>query len=468
MMTEVPKYPKPNYVDPPSRAGLLTGVETPFAILMTAAVIARFYCRGALRQVLTWDDWLILPAWACFIAIFGVSNYAVHELGTARHLWDVWPPTTKKALDVNLGFEICYPIGVALTKVSVCANYVRVFPLRRDNQIFCKVAIAFSVAWGIATLIPQVHQFAKCSTASGSSSGVKIHRQCINQRAFLLTTASLNTASDFVIFLWPIRFLWGMKLPRDKRLGLVGLFSFGLIVCIAGLVRMWYYSVYFKSKDFYWDGVWNYILVAIETNLGVACACLPCIKPVLVKLFPFAFNRTTLKSEETPDRRGRGGTHRHGTHHTAPSTKKSVPLFRHLSNLSLSRGTTLNSLDHSSHAITNKTDGERSGADRSEGETTILMDDFLVSGAAAAASADHHQHNYPHDEDHPSLFRHPTNPSDMSLQLAPSHDDILPERPARALMPDEDKGFCGGMDIVNASLREAWYQRAPKVVRYDV
>ncbi|KAK7518725.1 hypothetical protein IWZ03DRAFT_374513 [Phyllosticta citriasiana] len=430
MMTEVPKYPKPNYVDPPSRAGLLTGVETPFAILMTAAVIARFYCRGALRQVLTWDDWLILPAWACFIAIFGVSNYAVHELGTARHLWDVWPPTTKKALDVNLGFEICYPIGVALTKVSVCANYVRVFPLRRDNQIFCKVAIAFSVAWGIATLIPQVHQFAKCSTASGSSSGVKIHRQCINQRAFLLTTASLNTASDFVIFLWPIRFLWGMKLPRDKRLGLVGLFSFGLIVCIAGLVRMWYYSVYFKSKDFYWDGVWNYILVAIETNLGVACACLPCIKPVLVKLFPFAFNRTTLKSEETPDRRGRGGTHRHGTHHTAPSTKN--------------------------------------GADRSEGETTILMDDFLVSGAAAAASADHHQHNYPHDEDHPSLFRHPTNPSDMSLQLAPSHDDILPERPARALMPDEDKGFCGGMDIVNASLREAWYQRAPKVVRYDV
>lgn len=63
-MTELStKFPKPNYVDPPSKAGLLTGVETPFAILMTAAVIARFYCRGALRQVLTWDDWLILPAW---------------------------------------------------------------------------------------------------------------------------------------------------------------------------------------------------------------------------------------------------------------------------------------------------------------------------------------------------------------------------------------------------------------------
>ncbi|KAK8174119.1 hypothetical protein IWX90DRAFT_164806 [Phyllosticta citrichinensis] len=432
-MTEVSNYPKPNYVDPPSRAGLLTGVETPFAILMTAAVIARFYCRGALRQVLTWDDWLILPAWACFIAIFGLSNYAVYDLGTARHLIDVLPATIKKALDVNLGFEICYPIGVALTKVSVCANYMRVFPMRKDNQIFCKIAIAFSVAWGIATLIPPVHQFAKCPAASGSSSGVKIHSQCIHQKVFLLTTASLNTASDFVIFLWPIRFLWGMKLPRDKRLGLIGLFSFGLIVSIAGLVRMWYYSVYFKSKDFYWDGVWNYILVAIETNLGVACACLPCIKPVLVKLFPFAFNRSTLRSEETPDRRGRGGgggggTQRHGTHHTSPSTKKSVPLFRHLS---VSWGTTLNSLDHSSCVTTNKTDGERSGVDRSEGETTILMDDFLVSGAAAAAasSSDDHQHHRLHDNDAP-LSPQLTNPSDLSLRLAPSHDDILPERAA--------------------------------------
>ncbi|KAK8183942.1 hypothetical protein BC567DRAFT_206111 [Phyllosticta citribraziliensis] len=435
-MTEVSNYPKPNYVDPPSRAGLLTGVETPFAILMTAAVIARFYCRGALRQVLTWDDWLILPAW------------------------------------VNLGFEICYPIGVTLTKVSVCANYMRVFPMRKDNQIFCKIAIAFSVAWGIATLIPQVHQFVKCPAASASSSGVKIHRQCINQKVFLLTTASLNTASDFIIFLWPIRFLWGMKLPRDKRLGLIGLFSFGLIVCIAGLVRMWYYSVYFRSKDFYWDGVWNYILVAIETNLGVACACLPCIKPVLVKLFPFAFNRSTLRSEETPNRRGRGGgggggggTQRHGTHHTSPSTKKSVPLFRHLS---ISWGTTLNSLDHSSHATTNKTDGERSGVDRSEGETTILMDDFLVSGgAAAASSSDVHHHHHLHDDDAPLSLR-PTNPSDMSLRLAPSHDDILPERPARALTPGEDKAFYDGMDSVNASLRETWYQHVPAVVRYGV
>ncbi|KAK8247398.1 hypothetical protein HDK90DRAFT_40502 [Phyllosticta capitalensis] len=336
-MTELStKFPKPNYVDPPSKAGLLTGVETPFAILMTAAVIARFYCRGALRQVLTWDDWLILPAWACFIVIFCISNYAAHHLGTARHLWDFYPPYLQKALNINLVFEICYPIGVTLTKVSVCANYIRLFPLQKANMLFCKLAIAFSVAWGIATLIPQVHQFVKCPPASGTSSGVKIHRSCINQKAFLLATASLNTASDFVIFLWPIRFLWGMKLPRDKRLGLIALFSFGLTVCLAGLIRMWYYTVYFKSTDPYWDGVWNYILVAIETNLGVACACLPCIKPVLVKLFPFAFHRSTIRSEETPERGGGGATGRgtHRTHHTAPSTKKGIgvpPLFRHLS-----------------------------------------------------------------------------------------------------------------------------------------
>lgn len=55
--------PAPNYVDPPTRAGLLFGFMVPLAVLMTATVAIRFYIRGYVRRVLGWDDWIMLLAW---------------------------------------------------------------------------------------------------------------------------------------------------------------------------------------------------------------------------------------------------------------------------------------------------------------------------------------------------------------------------------------------------------------------
>lgn len=55
---------------------------------------------------------------------------------------------------------------------------------------------------------------------------------------------------------------------------------------------MWFFTVWFRSHDPYWDGVWNYIILAVETNTGFICACLPCCKPLLVRLFPSVFSNS--------------------------------------------------------------------------------------------------------------------------------------------------------------------------------
>ena len=53
-------------------------------------------------------------------------------------------------------FEILYPFGVALTKISICLNYLRIFPLQTFNECFCKVAMVFTACWCISTIIPQI------------------------------------------------------------------------------------------------------------------------------------------------------------------------------------------------------------------------------------------------------------------------------------------------------------------------
>jgi hypothetical protein len=53
--------------------------------------------------------------------------------------------------------------------------------------------------------------------------------ECIQERAFNYAAQALNSTSDFLIFLWPIRTLWTVRVPMKQRLGLVFIFSVGAV-----------------------------------------------------------------------------------------------------------------------------------------------------------------------------------------------------------------------------------------------
>jgi hypothetical protein len=58
--------------------------------------------------------------------------------------------------------------------------------------------------------------------------------------------AALNSFSDFLIYLYPAKPLWGLYLPVKQRHGLIFLFSVGLLVCVAGVPRMYYLELFFS------------------------------------------------------------------------------------------------------------------------------------------------------------------------------------------------------------------------------
>jgi hypothetical protein len=53
--------------------------------------------------------------------------------------------------------------------------------------------------------------------------------ECVHERAFNYASQALNSSSDFLIFLWPIRTLWTVRVPLKQRLGLVFIFSVGAV-----------------------------------------------------------------------------------------------------------------------------------------------------------------------------------------------------------------------------------------------
>lgn len=52
---------------------------------------------------------------------------------------------------------------------------------------------------------------------------------CVDRQALTVATQAVNSVSDLLIFLWPARTLWGVRLPMRQKLGLVFVFSIGVM-----------------------------------------------------------------------------------------------------------------------------------------------------------------------------------------------------------------------------------------------
>ena len=87
------------------------------------------------------------------------------------------------------------------------------------------------------------------------------------------------------------------------------MFCLGVVICVAGICRLWYTSVYLRSydalcpshlghilygctDDVSGNGATLYAIVAIETSIGIICGCLPGCKPLMTKMFPHFFEST--------------------------------------------------------------------------------------------------------------------------------------------------------------------------------
>lgn len=115
--------------------------------------------------------------------------------------------------------------------------------------------------------------------------------KCINMRATLVSTAALNSLSDFLVYLWPARYLWDVQLPKEQRIALISAFTVGCTVCVAGICRMYYLEVYFGSYDVACkrNSATLYAIITVEMNIGIICGSLPGLKPIISALFTWIF-----------------------------------------------------------------------------------------------------------------------------------------------------------------------------------
>ncbi|KAH7377727.1 hypothetical protein BKA66DRAFT_533589 [Pyrenochaeta sp. MPI-SDFR-AT-0127] len=284
---DIKTWPKPNYDNPTTLAPAIYSINIVCILAMTIFVAGRFWSRTVIvKGALARDDWTMLAAYVLCVTI-GVLHLVEVQFGVGRHLYDVEPQNIDLVGKMILVGSAMYAPATGMTKISICLSYLRLFP-SRTNKWFNYITISMVLGFAISTCVVAIFQ---CSPIRDQWDVMKAlsEKNCINIPGFFVWVTTMNAITDFLVYLWPIHYLWSVQISASKRIGLIISFSLGVVVCIFGMIRIWQIITYFNSWDRSWNGAILYLVMSVEVSLGLICGCLPGIRPLLSQLFPRVF-----------------------------------------------------------------------------------------------------------------------------------------------------------------------------------
>lgn len=122
---------------------------------------------------------------------------------------------------------------------------------------------------------------------------------CLDLAVIYFSLSGISTFIDVILLLLPIPWLWGLQMNRQKKLSLIAAFILGGFVCIAGIVRL-----VFINKLVYQDITWTLtetsVWINVECSIGIFCACLPSLRPLIRRILPGSKQSTNTARSRNP------------------------------------------------------------------------------------------------------------------------------------------------------------------------
>ncbi|KAH6949744.1 hypothetical protein BKA56DRAFT_714736 [Ilyonectria sp. MPI-CAGE-AT-0026] len=252
----------------------------------TAFLILRLISRKITRVGLWWDDCFAISCYVCSAALL-VMNLSGMERGFALHATDVKGMTFEEANSLTkkylFSIEHIYAFTLFFAKVSILSFYWRM--LRVANiKLAIQALMVCSVIWILArTFLTTFHCIPVYAFWDFS---VKNATCAVESSKFFFGTVLAHVILDVAILVLPIVQIQNLQLPKTQKVGIILMFMFGILVCVAGLVIDGVSTTFDnKSPDMTWNLAPIIIWATLEVNLVTISTCLPTIRPACVYLF---------------------------------------------------------------------------------------------------------------------------------------------------------------------------------------
>ncbi|KAI8626804.1 hypothetical protein F5Y19DRAFT_487383 [Xylariaceae sp. FL1651] len=294
----IARWPKPNYVDPETRAPIGIATGSTLFVFITFILAIRLYSRKRLTGGFGLDDTLICLAYVP-TAAFAITGLATEDLiQWDRHIWDVEPKFFNSQLATTLSLAILFDLATSLTKLSMLA-LVRRLTAASNNRIEKIAVLAVTVLIGINCFIFIVVKLFQCTPMSASWTIFAEPSQCINEKIHMMSANIINTITDFVVVLLPIRTVMTLQLPPRQHIIVMSLFGVGLVASFVGIARTYFTWLLYTAADY--DTTWNawsvWLSSLIELHLGIICASIPATKPFFLTHLPNMINATQRRQK---------------------------------------------------------------------------------------------------------------------------------------------------------------------------
>ncbi|KAI1505436.1 hypothetical protein F5X99DRAFT_367970 [Biscogniauxia marginata] len=295
----IAKWPKPNYLDPETRgpAGKIIGLM--LIIIVTAVLAVRLYARKWLTRGFGLDDTLISLAYAPTLAFTITGLVAEEKFQWNRHIWDVDPELFSIGLRLGLITLILFDLSTSLIKLSMLAMVFRLAAASNDKRTNLFIILLSAVISANSFIFVMVIIF-QCRPVSDSWTLSLKSQNCIDEKAHLAAANIINTVTDFIVVLLPIKIAVGLELPVKQRTIVIGLFGTGLLASAAGVARTYFSWVLSTAadRDITWNAWAVWLSSIIELNLGIICASIPGTKPFFASYLPRILG-STLRSRRS-------------------------------------------------------------------------------------------------------------------------------------------------------------------------
>jgi len=196
------------------------------------------------------------------------------------------------------------------TKTSILIFYLR---LSRNTQKILRIASYVTLAIvNIAGVVLTFLNAFQCSPVSAAYDPTQTNSNstCISIVTLYLCSAPVNIITDLAILVLPIPVLTGMRLPQRQKTVLVVTFALGIFVTIVDVVRIYYLQQAADNAaiaqtrlgsgtDFAYNASIALMWSAVEVNIGIICACIPTLKPLIKRILPSMITDRTRNGSGT-------------------------------------------------------------------------------------------------------------------------------------------------------------------------
>ncbi|KAH8728111.1 hypothetical protein GQ44DRAFT_737803 [Phaeosphaeriaceae sp. PMI808] len=276
---------RPNPSDPKyapgaeqTRQDVMIGVSVGTTLLGVTCVALRVYTRGFIVRRMGIEDWIMVAAASLTIVLLLIliAGAAEFKLGfSGMHLTQAQMVSTVKLI---LAVVVVYKMVVTLIKISILMIYLKL-AINKTFERLCKVTIGLLAAYQLIVIIVVPAQCTPLHKLWDFTGQVQGH--CINANAFYHATSAFHITMDLWILALPVKLILRIPRPPREKLFLFIIFGLGVISTIASIIRLQSLRIFTLSNDPLYDALPINTWSMVEVNIGILCASIPSLKPLL-------------------------------------------------------------------------------------------------------------------------------------------------------------------------------------------